>query len=178
MNSDQRQRLTDHFPNVRLHTQHGDEVRFYDDLVKGKVVLISFMFTSCTAQCPLETANLAKLQHALEPHAGRDIFIISISVDPEHDTPTVLQQYANQFGAKPGWTFVTGKAADIERIQRQLGAYQADGSPHTGMLIYGNEVKGWWAATPIMQNAASLARIVLRVVDKTASVTTLCVSPS
>ena len=80
----------------------------------------------------------------------------------------MLQQYANQFGAKPGWTFVTGKAADIERIQRQLGAYQADGSPHTGMLIYGNEVKGWWAATPIMQNAASLARIVLRVVDKTA----------
>jgi protein SCO1/2 len=165
MNSDQRQRLADHFPNVRLRTQRGEAVRFYDDLVKGKAVLISFMFTSCTAQCPLETANLAKLQHALGTHAGRDLFMISISVDPEHDTPSVLKQYADTFGAKPDWTFATGQAADIERIQRQLGAYPGDGSPHTGMLIYGNEAKGWWASTPIMQNAASLARIVLRVVD-------------
>jgi protein SCO1/2 len=165
MTGDQRQRLADHFPNVRLRTQRGEEVRFYDDLVKGKAVLISFMFTSCTAQCPRETANLAKLQHALGARAGRDLFMLSISVDPVHDTPPVLQRYAQTFGAQPGWTFATGRAADIVRIQQQLGAYQRDGSPHTGMLIYGNEAKGWWAATPIMQNAASLARIVLRVVD-------------
>jgi protein SCO1/2 len=165
MTGDQRQRLADHFPNVRLRTQRREEVRFYDDLVKGKAVLISFMFTSCTAQCPRETANLAKLQRVLGAHAGRDLFLISISVDPAHDTPPVLQRYADTFGAKPDWTFATGRAADVARIQRQLGAYPRDGSPHTGMLIYGNEAKGWWAATPIMQSAESLARIVLRVVD-------------
>jgi protein SCO1/2 len=168
MNTGQRQRLADHFPNVRLRTQRGEDVRFYDDLVKDKAVLISFMFTSCTAQCPRETANLAKLQRVLGTHAGRDLFMISISVDPVHDTPSVLQRYAQTFEAKPDWTFATGRAVDIVRIQRQLGAYQRDGSPHTGMLIYGNETKGWWAATPIMQNAASLARIVLRVVDAAA----------
>jgi protein SCO1/2 len=168
VNSDQPQRLADHFPNVTLRTQDDRTVHFYDDLVKGKVVMIHFMFTSCTAQCPIETANFAKLQHALAPHAGRDVFFISISVDPRHDTPAVLKEYAERFSAKPGWTFVTGDAAEIERVQRRLGAYQRDGSPHTGMLIYGNERKGWWAATPIMQDAENLARIVLRVVEEVA----------
>lgn len=158
------QRLRDHFPNVALRTQDNKDVRFYDDLIKGKVVLIQFMFTSCTAQCPRATANLSRLQDALGGHAGRDVFMISISVDPVHDTPAVLKQYAEQFHARAGWTFVTGRLADVELIQRKLGATTKDG-PHTGMAIYGNDASGSWSTTPIIQNAAGMARIVLRLVE-------------
>jgi len=165
MSSNPTRRLIGHFPNVALRTQHGDRVRFYDDLVKGKIVIINFMFTSCTAQCPLATANLAKLQQALGAHAGRDIFLISITIDPAHDDPSALAKYAARFHARPGWTFATGDAADIARLQKKLGMPPRDGELHTGMLVYGNEAKGRWAETPIMQPPDTLARIVLRVVE-------------
>ncbi len=163
-------RLAKHFPNVTLRTQDNQQVRFYDDVVKGKVVLINFMFTTCTELCPRATANLASLQQALGEHAGRDVFLISISVDPENDTPAALKRYAERFHAGPGWTFLTGKAADIELIQRSLGAYPTDGTPHTGMAIYGNEASGSWSATPIIQNGAGMARIVLRLVEPTTAI--------
>ena len=162
-------RLAEHFPNVTLRTQDNQQVRFYDDVVKGKVVVINFMFTTCPVQCPRATANLAEFQLALGDHAGRDVFMISISVDPEHDTPAVLKEYAERFHARPGWIFLTGKAADIELIQRRLGAYPTDGTPHTGMAIYGNETSGSWSATPIVRNGAGMARIVLRLVEPTAA---------
>jgi protein SCO1/2 len=120
------------------------------------------MFTSCPAQCPLATANLVAVQKALGEHAGRDVFLISVTVDPAEDTPRVLKQYADRFDVKPGWTFVTGAPPDIETIQRRLGVYEIDGTQHTGMVIYGNDASGSWAQTPVMQSAASLARIVLR----------------
>jgi protein SCO1 len=162
-------RLTRHFPNLTLRTQDDQQVRFYDDVVKGKVVLINFMFTTCTELCPLATASLAGFQQALGDHAGRDVFMISISVDPEHDTPAVLKEYAQRFHARPGWTFLTGKAPDIELIQRGLGAYPTDGTAHTGMAIYGNEASGSWSATPIIRNGAGMARIVLRLVEEPAA---------
>jgi protein SCO1/2 len=160
-------RLTEHFPNVTLRTQDNQQVRFYDDVIKGKVVVINFIFVACTALCPRATANLAKLQQALGDHAGRDVFIVSISVDPEHDTPAVLKEYAERFHARAGWTFLTGTMADIKLIQRKLGAYPKDGTPHTGMAIYGNESSGSWSATPIITNGAGMARIVLRLVEPT-----------
>jgi protein SCO1 len=158
-------RLAKHFPNVTLRTQDNQQVRFYDDVVKGKVVLINFMFTTCTELCPRATASLVGFQQALGDHAGRDVFMISISVDPEHDTPAVLKEYAERYRARAGWTFLTGKAADIELIQRGLGAYPTDGTAHTGMAIYGNETSGSWSATPIIKNGAGMARIVLRLVE-------------
>ena len=158
-------RVVEPFPNVTLRTQDNRQVRFYDDVVKGKVVVINFMFTTCTELCPLATANLANFQQALGEHAGRDVFLVSLSVDPDHDTPAVLRRYAERFHAGPGWTFLTGKAADIELIQRRLGLYPTDDLPHTGMAVYGNERSGSWSSTPITRNAAGMARIVLRVVE-------------
>ncbi len=141
-----RNRLAEHFPNVLLRTQDNRDVRFYDDLVKGKVVLINFMFTTCTSLCPRSTANLVKVQELLGDHADRDVFLVSISVDPDHDTPAVLKRYAERYHARPGWTFVTGKREDVDLIRRGLGVRDNDDrSQHTGMLIYGNEAFGRWA---------------------------------
>jgi protein SCO1/2 len=157
------------FPNVALRTQYGTSVRFYDDLIKGKVVLINFMFTTCTSICPRTTANLVKVEEILGERLGRDVRIVSVSVDPANDTPEVLRKYAARYGTKPGWYFVTGKRSDIDLIRKKLGAYEDDGdkTQHSGVLIYGNEATGQWAATPSLANPTTIARSVMRLVGST-----------
>lgn len=157
------------FPNVALRTQDGASVRFYDDLIKGKVVMINFMFTTCTSICPRTTANLVKVEEILGERLGRDVWIVSVSVDPATDTPDVLREYAARYGTKPGWQFVTGKGKDIDLIRRKLGVYDDDGdkTKHSGVLIYGNEATGQWAATPALADPATIARSVMRLVRPT-----------
>jgi|SRR2546428_1980607 len=154
-------------PNVVVQTQDGTRVRFYDDLIKGKVVLINFMFTSCTTQCPLTTANLAKVEEALGERLGRDVVMISVTVDPAVDTPSVLKKYSQRYQTKAGWYFVTGSRKDIDLIRRRLGGLDNSGdkSQHTGILIYGKEATGQWAATPAMAQPKSIAKSVLRLAN-------------
>ena len=158
-------RATGSVPNVRLRTQNNQEVRFYDDLVKGKIVMINFMFTTCTTLCPRSTENLVRVQQVLGEHVGKDIFLISVSVDPDHDTPDVLKRYAEQHHVKAGWVFVTGTNKDIDAIRRRFRAYEGnDKAQHTGMLIYGDDARGAWAAMPVMVSPATIAQSVLRLV--------------
>jgi protein SCO1/2 len=154
------------FPNVVLRTQSGTPVRFYDDLIKGKVVLINFFFTTCTSICPRTTENLVKVEEALGERLGRDVVMISITVDPDHDTPAVLEEYTRRYRTKPGWQFVTGQRQDIDSVRRRLGVNKdgGDKSQHTGLLVYGNETTGQWAATPAMSDAHAIARSVLKLV--------------
>lgn len=143
----------DYFPNVVLTTQDGKEVRFYDDLLKGKSVAINIMYTSCKDECPLETARLAQLQRLLGERMGRDIFFYSISIDPKRDTPKVLKAYMEKFGAGPGWLFLTGKPEDIKLVTKKLGLSRysdaANKDGHTASLMLGNEPGGQW-----MRNSA------------------------
>ena len=96
----------DYFPNIELTTQDGEDVRFFDDLIKDKIVAINFIYTSCPDSCPLETAQLVTVQNILGDRVGKDVFFYSISIDPETDTPEVLKAYREKFGAN--WTFLTG----------------------------------------------------------------------
>lgn len=138
----------DYFPNVPLVTQDGREVRFYDDLLKGKAVVINVIYTRCTDLCPLATAKLAQVQRLLGDRVGKDIFFYSISIDPERDTPEVLKAYAAKFRVGPGWLFLTGKKDDITLVQKKLGlwsrtdVYDPDG--HLLSLMIGNEPTGQW----------------------------------
>jgi len=159
------------FPNVLLRTQSGAAVRFYDDVLKGRVVTINFFFTTCTTICPRTTANLVKVQDALGASLGRDVMMISITVDPNTDTPPVLERYARAHGARPGWFFLTGSQKDIDQVRRHLGVNRdgGDKTQHTGMLSYGNEATGQWAATPAMADPAQIARSVLRLARRNAS---------
>jgi len=160
----------DYFPNVVLQTQEGKRVRFYDDLLKGKVVLINFMYTSCPIECPRTTANLGKVEEALGDRVGRDVVMISMTVDPLNDTPAVLNRYARRYGAKPGWYFVTGKQADLDLIRRRLGVYDdaVDKTQHTGILVYGNEATGRWAATPALAPPKAIVKSVMGLMDQQA----------
>jgi protein SCO1/2 len=143
-----------YFPDVPLRTQDDQPVRFYADLLKDKAVTINFFYAQCEKTCPLVMANLAKVQRLLGDRVGRDLFMISISLQPEKDTPAVLKSYAEMHRAKPGWTFLTGKAADVELLRRSLGftnpdpRVDKDVEQHIGNVRYGNEPLMLWAACP------------------------------
>jgi len=159
-------RRRNRFLNVALTTHEGRKVRFYDDLLKGKTVLLNFLYTICTAEaiCPLGTANLVAFQEILGPRVGRDVFMYSITLDPVNDTPQVLKSYAGAFGVKPGWEFLTGEKEEIERLRRNLGyvnldpVKDKDPSQHSGMLRYGIEPMERWAGCPILSRPEVIAR--------------------
>ncbi|HEX6828877.1 MAG TPA: SCO family protein [Burkholderiales bacterium] len=151
-----------YFPNVSLVNQDGKTLRFYDDMIKGKVVLINFMYATCHDACPLETAKLRQVQEALGDRVGRDIFMYSISITPEHDTPEMLKAYMEKFLVGPGWQFLTGKEADITLLRKKLGLYDEGEQPndHTMSLIVGNEATGQWIKRSSFDNPRVLARVI------------------
>jgi len=152
----------DYFPNVTLTNQDGQPMRFYDDLIKDKVVAVNFIFTSCQDVCPLETARLREVQQILGDRLGKDIFFISISIDPKRDSPAVLKAYAKQYQAGPGWMFLTGKMEDITLLRTKLGLLDSDSDPsdlkgHAMSLIIGNQSTGQWMKRSPYENAHMLA---------------------
>jgi copper(I)-binding protein/cytochrome oxidase Cu insertion factor (SCO1/SenC/PrrC family) len=149
----------DYFPNVPLITQDGEAVRFFDDLIKDKIVAINFIYTTCPDSCPLETAQLVRVQRILGDRLGQDIFFYSISIDPEVDTPAVLREYRERFGAR--WTFLTGDEADIVQLRRKLGLYveeiQDGTNNHNLNMIIGNQATGRWMKRSPTENPYVLA---------------------
>ncbi len=150
----------DYFPNVPLTTHEGESVRFFD-LIKGKVVAINFIYTICPDSCPLETARLAKVQKILGDRVGEDIFMYSITIDPDNDTPEVLAKYAERYRAQPGWWFLTGKESDITLLRKKLGLYieeiQDGSNNHNLNLIIGNQATGQWMKRSPFENPYVLA---------------------
>lgn len=148
-----------YFPNVELITQDGESVRFFDDLIKDKVVVINFIYTSCPDTCPLETAQLVKVQNLLGERVGKDVFFYSISIDPVNDTPEALREYRQRFGAK--WTFLTGNNEDIIDLRRKLGLYieeiQDGSNNHNVSMIIGNQATGQWMKRSPFENTYVLA---------------------
>jgi copper(I)-binding protein/cytochrome oxidase Cu insertion factor (SCO1/SenC/PrrC family) len=148
-----------YFPNTPLITQDGEDVRFFDDLIEGKVVLVNFIYTACVDTCPLETAQLVRVQRILGDRLGKDVFFYSISIDPEHDTPAVLAEYKERFGAN--WTFLTGEESEIIHLRRKLGLYVEeiqDGSlNHNVNMIIGNQATGRWMKRSPFENPYVLA---------------------
>lgn len=140
-----------YFPNLELVNQDGKTVRFYDDLIKDKVVIINFIYTHCGDTCPMQTANLRQVYKLLADRMGKDIFFYSISIDPEHDTPQVLKEYAERFkiGSDSGWSFLTGSKTDTTLLRKTLGLFRDDVeagnlSEHNTSFLLGNESTGQW----------------------------------
>jgi protein SCO1/2 len=138
----------DYFPNVPLVNQDGKTVMFYDDLLKDKKVMIDFAYALCDQGCPLDTANMARVQKLLGSRIGKDIFMYTITLDPENDTPQKLKEYAEQYGAGPGWQFLTGKREDIDAVRYALGQRGVK-EEHANAVQVGDMAKGRWIRIPL-----------------------------
>jgi cytochrome oxidase Cu insertion factor (SCO1/SenC/PrrC family)/cytochrome c2 len=156
-----------YFPNLSVITQDNKTLRFYDDLIKGKIVVVSFIFTGCSDLCPIETARLAQVKDKLGDAVGRDIFFISMSVDPVHDTPDMLKAFASAFGAgAPEWQFVTGNPEDIDAINEKFGdrSAQRSLSSHRNEILIGNDATGDWERDSAFDDINQLA-MTIRLMD-------------
>jgi protein SCO1/2 len=155
-----------HFPNLLLTSHTGKQVRFYDDLIKDKIVVINFMYVKCEGVCPGITANLTRLQKLLGARLGRDIFMYSFTLKPEEDSPEVLRRYATAYRVKEGWSFFTGASDDMELLRRSLGftdpdpRLDADKSNHIGNIRYGNEALQLWGSCPGLSRPSWMAESI------------------
>ena len=151
-------------PNVPLVTHKGEKVYFYDDLVHDKIVLLNFFLVECTdGLCPTAIANMRKVQDLLGDRMGREITFLSITLQPKRDTPKILKEYSDNFDIKPGWSFLTGKPADVEKLRRGLGFVDSDPqrdkelTNHVGMARYGNDKLNRWGGVSLRSSAENIA---------------------
>ena len=152
----------DYFPDVPLVAHDGRRVRFFTDLVRDKVVLINFIYTSCPDTCPLETARLLDVQRILGDRVGRDVFLYSITIDPENDTQPVLAKFADDWDIPEGWLFLTGELDHITLLRKKLGVSvedvtSADFAQHDLALVMGNQATGRWMKRSPFENPYVLA---------------------
>ena len=147
-------------PDVEVLDQDGNVRHFYSDLVKGKTVAVNFIFTNCTTICPPLGATFARVQRELGEKVGKDVYFISVSVDPLTDTPERLKAWGAKFKAGPGWTFVTGNKEEIDRLLRALGASAARREDHTPSVIIGNDERDVWTRTYGLASASQMIGVI------------------
>ena len=154
-----------YFSDTVLVDQNGEEHRFYSDLMKNRVVIVNVMFTTCKESCPRMAETLARLQDWLGPRLGKEVSMLSISIDPETDTPSMLSAYAQRFKARPGWYFLSGKRANVETVLKKLGLYAERKQEHRNLFLVGNDRTGLWkkafAMAPPDQTIATLNSVLL-----------------
>ena len=154
-----------YFTDVPLIDQDGKELRLYSDLIKDKVVIINSMFTSCNSVCPPMTLNLQRIQDWLGDRLGKDVVIISLSVDPAVDSPQVLKAFAQKYKARPGWHFLTGKKENIEFALRKFGQYVQSRDDHYTLMLIGNDRTNLWKKALGMARPDALIEIVESVIN-------------
>jgi protein SCO1/2 len=153
-----------YLPNTPVVTQDNKSLFFYDDVLKGKIVILSFIYTTCRDICPVVTARLSQLEEKLGDVVGRDIFFVSVSIDPDNDTPEKLKEYANAFSAGPSWLFLTGKPADMEAMRYKLGERRERISQHRNEILLYNDATGDWERSSVFGDLNTLA-VTVRAMD-------------
>jgi protein SCO1 len=149
-------------PDVPVVTQDGRDVHFYRDLVAGRTVAINFIFTTCTTVCPPMGAYFGKLQDELGEELGRDVHLISVSIDPLTDTAERMAAWGARFGARDGWTLVTGEVRDVERLLKALGVFTPDAEDHAPVALIGNDAAGDWTRASGLARPDELAALIHR----------------
>lgn len=153
------------YTNAVFRTHENKEVKFYDDLIKGRQVVINFMYANCEGSCPLTTANLVKVQEVLKKRIGRDVFMYSISIKPEEDDPAALNEYARMHRVKPGWLFLTGSRYDTDTLRLRLATehhagIDMDSTQHTGMVRVINDSNNRWFCSPAQASVETLVQAI------------------
>jgi protein SCO1/2 len=154
-----------YFTDVVLVNQDGREMRLYSDLLKGRVVIINTFFTTCTSVCPPMARTLERIQEWLGDRLGKDAFILSISVDPEVDTPPKLKVFADNYGVRPGWQLLSGRKENVQFALRKIGQFVESRDNHSTILIVGNERTGLWKKAFGLAKPSELITVVESVLE-------------
>jgi cytochrome oxidase Cu insertion factor (SCO1/SenC/PrrC family) len=143
------QKARAYFTNLELITQNGERLRFYDDVLKDKVVVINFIYTNCKGACPLMTRNLTLIRDMLGGAVGEDIHFVSISLDPLRDTPAAMKKFAQVHNAdQDGWLFLTGRPDNVNSVTKRLGTYTDELEAHSTTLLAANVRTAHWTKIP------------------------------
>jgi len=127
-----------------LVDQHGNEVKFISDVIGDRIVVMDFIYTSCTTVCPVISAVFGQVQSKLGDQLGEEVVLVSVSVDPVRDTPQRLKAYAATHKANPGWIWLTGNKRTMDEVLDGLGAYSPNFENHPAMVLVGDGRSGVW----------------------------------
>lgn len=152
-----------YFGDIELVDQNEKKVRFYSDLIDGKIVIINSFFATCTGICPVMGGTFKKIQETFGDRIGKDVFLVSITVDAENDTPAALRKYAKASNARPGWTFITGDKKNVDAALRKLGLLTENKESHTPVMLIGNDAKGVWKKAFGIAKSDEIVRLVQEV---------------
>ena len=130
--------------DLDLLDQDGNRVKFKTDVLRDRLVAIDVIYTTCPVVCPILSSIFANVQNSLGDRLGKEVVLVSISVDPVTDIPPRLKEYAQKWGAKPGWVFLTGDKGNVDRVLQGLGAYAADYTEHPTAILVGDVAKDGW----------------------------------
>jgi protein SCO1 len=154
-----------YFTDTELINQDGKTVRFYTDVLQGKVIVINSFFSTCQGACLPMNRNFQKVAELLGDHVGKDLFLVSITVDPEMDTPGALKAYAKRLNAPAGWMFLTGTRQNVDLVLKKLGQYVEDKNDHMTIMIIGNERTGLWKKAFGLAQPDELVKVVESVLN-------------
>jgi cytochrome oxidase Cu insertion factor (SCO1/SenC/PrrC family) len=165
------ERARNYFTNLELINQDGETVRFFDDVLKNKVVVINFIFTNCEGACPLITHKLTLVRDRMEGQIGNPLRFVSLSLDPARDTPAALKEFAKTHHADhDGWVFLTGKPENLDYIIKRLGQFTDDVEAHSTMMLAGNvSAAHWMKILPHEQPPAIAEKLQLLIGDNESS---------
>ena len=155
------------FPDIQLTTHEGETVAFYTDLIENRQAFVYFIYTRCTGTCVPSTKNLVQVQKLLKENTDEEVLFIAITLDPEHDDPTVLKEYRERHGIRDDWVFLTGDVREINQLRRNIGFFDfdlevdSDKSEHAALVAYGNDKTGAWGAAPALLPPEQIASAAL-----------------
>jgi protein SCO1/2 len=130
-------------PDVVLINQHGQRVHFTSDVAKDHILVVTTFFTECAAVCPITGQKYAQLAKLLGKRLGHDVVLVSVSVDPENDTPAHMRKWSNQFHVRRGWSLLTGDKPELDRLLKSLGLYVEAAQRHQSGVMIGSRTAGW-----------------------------------
>lgn len=148
--------------DLPLVDQNGKTVDLYKDFIAGRSIVMHSFFSRCEGSCPVMMTTLQALQKQLGSRLGEDVHIVSITVDPEHDTPQVLAEYARRVQTRPGWHFLSGSSAQATEALRRIGQYTDAPENHMNLIIVGNDASGDWRK---VHGLAGVKEVVTEILD-------------
>jgi protein SCO1/2 len=156
------------FTDLEVIDQNGKKLRFYSDVLKDRVVLISFIFTNCEYACPMLAQKLKQTRSQMVPAIKDDVWFVSISVDPDRDTPEAMKKFAARQGVDESrWIFLTGDKQNLETIIKKLGQYTPDVEAHTTLMLAGNTITRHWTRVMPMLTPPDIAQMMRELVEET-----------